>query len=43
MKGVNSKDFEFFKKAKRIQFKHAKLAAFGSKGAPRIKCRMTQL
>lgn len=30
MKGVNNKDFEFFKKAKKLELKHAKLAAFGS-------------
>ncbi|PKL92500.1 MAG: citramalate synthase [Candidatus Goldiibacteriota bacterium HGW-Goldbacteria-1] len=30
MKGVNNKDFEFFKKAKKLELKHAKLTAFGS-------------
>jgi len=30
MKGVNQKDFDFFKKASAMKFKNAKLAAFGS-------------
>ena len=30
MKGVNTKDFEFFKKVKKLKLKHSKIVAFGS-------------
>src|SRR5271156_430267 len=35
--GSNEKDIEFFREAKKLKFKHAKLAAFGSSRRPNAK------
>jgi 2-isopropylmalate synthase len=35
--GSNEKDIEFFREAKKIKFKHARLAAFGSTRRPNVK------